>query len=86
MWRGDGTHIKDMEDPVEIQFPGSNCIFVVLREGVVGEFAQPLDVSSNAGDSPVIKDMISGLGITNIFAGTTHVVSCPMASSTDGLS
>ena len=29
--KGDGTHVKDKKDPVEVQSPGSNRISVVLR-------------------------------------------------------
>ena len=32
-----GTHVKDMEDPIEIQPPGGDCIFIILCVDQSGE-------------------------------------------------
>ena len=85
-WGGDGTHVEHMENPVKIQLPRGNRLFVVLREGLAGRSAQHLDVPLDRGHSPTIEGMVSKLGIIPIYAGTAHVVNCSMASSTDGLS
>jgi len=29
--RGDGTHVKDMKNSVEVQLPGDDRLFIVLR-------------------------------------------------------
>ena len=62
-WGGDGTHVKDMENPVKIQLPRGNRLFVVLREGVARRSAQPLDAPLDRGHSPTIEGMVSKLAI-----------------------
>jgi hypothetical protein len=26
-----GTHVEDMEDPIQVRFPGGDCLLVILR-------------------------------------------------------
>ena len=88
-WRGsygsDGTHVKDMKDPVEIQPPGRDRLFIVLRMKHPGGriSSTPLDdVLLDLGHSPVIGS--SGSEWPGVcVAGSTHVVNCPIASNMD---
>ena len=53
--RSDGTHVEDMKNPVEVQSPGGNRLFVVLRiitSRNCVPFASPDDISLNLVHSP----------------------------------
>ena len=79
-----GTYIKDMKDPVEARPPARDCLFVVLRVEDLrhpASFAPLDDVLLDLGHSPATKGLVSEPGIR--MAGPTHVVNCPIASSTD---
>ena len=88
-WRGsygsDGTHVKDMKDPVEIQPPGRDRLLVVLCVEHPGDPISftplhnvPLDLSHSSAIWSIVSES-PGVCI----AGPTHVVNCPIASNTD---
>jgi hypothetical protein len=74
-----------MEDPVEVQPPGGECFFIVLRVGESGESVPfPLldDPFPDLRYSPAIESMVSESCMMCI-TGQTHVVNCSIASKTD---
>ena len=74
-----------MKDPVEVQLPGGDSFFIILRVEKLRDrvsFTPLDDVSLDLGHSPVIGRFVSGSpGISSV--GLTHVVNCPIASNTD---
>ena len=74
-----------MKDPVEIQPPGRNRFFIVLRVEYPRDSTSSTtldDVLLDLGHSPAIGDLVSeypGVCVD----GSTHVVNCPIASKTD---
>ena len=74
-----------MEDPVEVQPPAGNRLFIVLRVEMSGDYASfaPLDDTPlNLGHSPTFESSVSALpGMST--ADPTHVVNCSIASNTD---
>ena len=83
-----GTHVKDMKEPVEIQPPGRDSFFVALRvekarNGI--SFPQLDGVPLDLRHSPTVKSTISKSDTIHTLAGSTHVVSCSIASNIDRL-
>jgi len=74
-----------MKDPVQVQPPGRDRLFVVLR---VERPRKPIsltpldDVLLYIGHGPAIWNLVSEWSGVCI-AGSTHVVNCPIASNTD---
>ena len=74
-----------MKDPVEVQPPGCNSLFVVLRMEHPGDpvsFTQLDGVLLDLGHGPAIGNLVSE-STDECTAGSTHVVNCPIASNTD---
>ena len=83
--KSDGTHVKDMKDPVEIQFPGGDGLLIVRRVDKSGDRVPsalfddlPLDLCY----SPAIKNVVRTSPKVFI-TGLAHVVNCAIASRTD---
>ena len=82
--KGGRTHIEDMKDPVEVQFPSPDRILLSLAAWTIRDRV-PLalldDLPLNLCYSPSIKSVseLPNMCIT----GLTHVVNCPIASRTD---
>jgi len=74
-----------MEDPVEVQPPAGNCLFIVLRVEMSRDYVSftPLDDAPlNLSHSPIFESSVSaspGMSAAN----PTHVVNCSIASNTD---
>ena len=83
--RSHRTHVENVKDPVEVQPPARDCLFVVLcvehpRDPI--SFA-PLDnVPLDLSHSPAIWNFVSE-SLATCVAGSTHVVNCTIASNTD---
>ena len=80
--RGGGrTHVEDMKDPIEVQSPGRDRLFIILR---VEHPRQPVsftplfDVPLDLGHGPAIESLVSEWPGVCI-AGSTHVVNRPIA-------
>jgi len=74
-----------MKDPVQVQPPGGNCLFIVLRVEMSRDhipFAPVDDAPPNLGHSPAIESSVSASPSMST-AGPTHVVNRSIASSTD---
>ena len=83
--RSDGTHIEDEKDPVEVQPPGCDRLFIVLRVEKSRDrisFAPLDDIPLDLSHSPAIASLVSELPKVHI-PGSTHVVNSPIASNTD---
>ena len=77
-----------MKDPVEVQPPGGDFFFVVLRvekarNGIA--FAQADNVSLDLCHGPAIEGTVSQSESMHVSTGPTYVVSCSIASNTDRL-
>jgi len=74
-----------MKDPVEIQPPAGNRLFIVLRVEMSRDYVPftPLDYAPlNLGHSPAIESSVSASpGMST--ADPTHAVNCSIASNTD---
>ena len=74
-----GTHVKDVKDPVEVQPPGGDCLFVALRVEKTTDrisFAPALDdVPLDLGHSPAVEISVSESPNVHI-VGSTHVANC----------
>ena len=60
--RGDGTHVEDVEDPVEVQPPGGNRPLIVLRVKNSRDrilFTPLDDARLDLGHSPTIESLVS---------------------------
>ena len=86
-WRGGigRTHVKDMKDPVEVQPPGGNRVFIALgvekaRNYVALALLQDLPLDLRHG--PTITCAV-GQPSKLRTVGSTHVVNWFMASDTD---
>jgi hypothetical protein len=74
-----------MEDPVEVQPPGGDRLFVVLRVEKPRDripFALLNDLPLDLCHSPAIGSMASQMCTKCISAGFTDVVNCSIASRT----
>ena len=74
-----------MKDSVEVQLPGSDRLFIVLRMEEPSDHISltPLDdILLDFGHCPTIENLVSGFPGA-LIAGSTHVVNCPIASNTD---
>ena len=74
-----------MKDPVEVQPPGGNCLFIILRVEMSRDYVPftPLDdAPPNLGHGPAIENSISTSPDMST-AGLTHVVNSSIASNTD---
>jgi len=61
--KGNRTHLKDMENSVELQFPGCNLLFVVPRMEETGSpvaLALFRDLALDAGHRSVVKRRVVG--------------------------
>ena len=86
-YRSERTHVKDMEDPVEVQLPGGDHFFIVLRVEVSRDdvsFTPLDDVLLNLGHGPLVESLVSEPPSVWII-GSTYVVNCSIASNTDRL-
>jgi hypothetical protein len=85
---GERMHFKDTTDPIEIQSPGGDCLFIILRAELSKhrKLVTPLDdVPLDLDRSPAIVGLVSGLfGVRA--AALTHVVNCSIASRVSWLS
>ena len=83
-YRSGGTHVEHMKNPLEVRPPGGNCLFIVLRVEMSGDYVPfaSLDVPLNLCHSPAIGNSISGSPDIST-SGLTHVVNCSIASNTD---
>ena len=83
--KGDGTHVEDVKDPVEVQFPGGDRFFIARRMDESRDRV-PLalfdDLPLDLCHSPAIKSVVSELPKVGI-TGSTHVINCSIASRTD---
>ena len=74
-----------MEDPVEVQPPAGNRLFIVFRVEMSRDyvpFTTLDDASLNLGHSPTSESSVSASpGMSG--ADPTHVVNCSIASNTD---
>ena len=74
-----------MEDPVEVQPPAGNRLFIVLRVEMSRDhipFTPPDDAPLNLGHSPAFESSVSASpGMST--ADPTHTVNCSIASNTD---
>ena len=60
--RGDGTHVEDVEDPVEVQPPGGNRPLIVLRVKNSRDrilFTPLDDAPLDLGHSPTIESLVN---------------------------
>ena len=83
------THVEDLKDPIEVLFPNSNRIFVILRvESSRGRMSFTLldDLPLDPGQSPAIENLVIGLLSVHATTVSTHVVNSSIAPSTDRLS
>ena len=83
--KGDRTHVEDVKDPVEVQFPGPDRILIARRMDKSRDrvsLALLDDIPLNLRHSPAIKSVVSELPKACI-TGLTYVVNCPIASHTD---
>jgi len=74
-----------MKDPIEVQSPGRDRLFVVLRVEHLREpisLTPPDDVLLNISHGPAIRSLVSKWSGVRT-AGSTRVVNCPIASNTD---
>jgi hypothetical protein len=74
-----------MEDPIEVQPPGSGRFFIILCMNESGESIPSGLLDDHLLDlrhGPAIGSVVSELCIKRI-TGSTHVVSCSIASHTD---
>ena len=78
LYGSDGTHVKDVKGPVEVQPPGGDRLFVALRmekSTNLISFTPLDDVSLDLGHSPAIESFVSRP--PNVWTdGSTHVVNC----------
>ena len=80
-----GTHVKDTKDPVQVQFPGSDRLVVVLLVEALRNrisFIPLDDVLLDLGHSTAIENFVSKSSGACI-AGSTHVVNCSITLRTD---
>ena len=80
--RTDRTYTEDVENPIEIQLPVSNFLFVAPRvDESRGRISSSLldDLSLNLGHSSMIQRSVSRSFVTVL----AHVANCWIASSTD---
>ena len=85
---GDGTHVEDVENPVEVQSPCGDRLLIILRVKNSRDRTSftpfddaPLDLCHSSADKSLVNE---SLGV--YISGSAHVVSCPIASNTDWLS
>ena len=74
-----------MKDPVEIQPPGRDRLFITLRVEHPGDpipFTLLDDALLDLSHSPSIGNLVNGWPGIRI-AGSAHVVNCTIASNTD---
>ena len=74
-----------MKDPVEVQPPAGDLIFIVLRVEVSRDpisLALLDNVHLNLGHGSVIEGLVSGSPGEIFIAGAAHRVNCPIASNT----
>jgi hypothetical protein len=80
-------YVEDVSDPDEVLLPSYNFILVALgaeKSGCHIQFTPFDDVHLDFGYSSAIETSVSGsFGVHTV--GSTHVVSCPIAPSTDRL-
>ena len=82
--RGDGTHVEDVEDPVEVQPPGCDRPLIVLRVENSRDcisFTPLDDTPLDLGHSSTVENLVSGT-LSICIASSTHVVNCSIASNT----
>ena len=84
----DRTYIEDVKDPIEVQLPGSDRLFVVLcvkesRDRI--SFTLLDDLPLNLADSPVIERSV-GRPLDVCMVVAAHVVNRSIAPRTDWLS
>ena len=75
-----------MKDPVEVQPPGGERFFIVLRVGESGEhisLALLDDFLLDLRHGPMIENTVSKLCKRRISVGFADVVKCSIASKTD---
>ena len=83
--KGDRTHVEDVKDPVEVQFPGPDRILIARRMDKSRDRVSLTlldDLPLNLRHSPAIKSVVSELPKACI-TGLTYVVNCSIASRTD---
>ena len=81
----DWTHVEDVEDPVEILPPSSDCTFIAPRvEETRGwiPFSLLDNVLLDRGHSPAIGTLVTGSLDVRLY-DSTHVVSLSIAPNTD---
>ena len=83
--KGGGTHVKDVKNPVEVQFPVGDR-FLIARRMDKSRDRVPLalldDLPLDLCHSPAVKSVVNELPKVYI-TGSTHVINCSIASRTD---
>ena len=67
---GNGTHVEDMKDPVEVQSPGRNPFFIILRVEKARNNASITQLDNGSLDlrySPAINETVSKSGYNPYF-------------------
>ena len=75
------THVKDVEDPIEVPPPSGDCIFVSLRMEETRDrtaFALLDNFLLNRGHGPAIQTSVTG-SLDGSITGSTHDVSFSIA-------